>query len=299
MYELCLAVYQRAVALGGALPSFYKADNSTTNNPSMADLYLLKATGANCQAYRNLSAVRNFITGTLAAGRWMTTSGGPTAYTVASMETAIGASLDLPAKVNEARAWQAYQDALDRMIYAYTELDERGVGYTNSGYYSDTESTLQDAWDGRTTNTGVPGGPVTPLDPKAFWYITDGFVATVRHTVSGLIFRLGTATTAATLGGVLVSAEYVYDSVFDNCTLGSVDFDLDGDIITINSTETGGTATATPTMDSALSLDLTIDTAEPSTVPFSLGGDSSGTVALRPTALNVYHDLETILTDQA
>lgn len=297
MFELCRAVKERSAAISGTTVStvnFLKADGTITNAPSMADLYLMRCTGANSYAETNLVAVRNFITNTLTAGRWMTSDGGPTAYTVASMESAIGASLDVPTKVNEARAWQAYQDALDRMVYAYTELEHRQIARTVAGYRSNAGyGSLQLSWDNRTDVS------ITVAAPKPKWEATSSWQSTVIDTVTDGVFNFGAGTTGATLLGVLTSAEYTYDATFSNASISTIDFDVDGDTITVTADVSGGTATATPTMGAALELDISISTAEPSTVPFAFSAPDTGLIELDITGLNIYHKLTTILTDQA
>lgn len=308
MFELCRAVKERSAAINGTGTSsvnFVKTDGTSTTSPTMADLYLLPCSGppANNYAKANLGIIRNFITGTLAGGKWMTSDGGPTAYSVASMESAIGASLDVPTKVNEARAWQAYQDALDRMIYVYSELTPpTTILSQRKGYTSDLYGTVQGAWDNRTDNTNFGGGsPGGLLEPAVWWSAAGGpstYSTGIRHTVTSVKMTLGISSTAATLLGVLTSAHYVYTSSFSNTSVSSFSVDYDGDTITTTGSETS-TSTATPTMGAPIVSDLAISTSEPSTVPFSFSSGSSGHVGLQLRELNIYHNLETILTDQA
>jgi len=164
LFELCRAVNEREAALGftdgdlnplGRITKFTKTNGTTAINVSMADILNLPCTGINSYAETNMKLISGRIKSLCPA--FTTISGGTTPYTVSSLETAIGASLDNPTRFNEARWWQACQDALDLLIHpwgymARTSRSTSGYTYTGSGI---THSTVAAAWSNRGHTSSV------------------------------------------------------------------------------------------------------------------------------------------------
>lgn len=304
MFELCRAVKERSVATANSASSlllFKKADGTFTDSPTMEDLYLLPCVGANCAAEYNLSVIQAYIVATVNAGKWMTTVDGTTPWTVESLEAEIGASLDRPTRVNEARAWQAYQDAFDRMRYAKTTLVPTITDASYDGYSSDiaTYITAQDSWDHRTDN--VDGGSFYSSSPQiSVWWscITFGSLSGVRRAINGLGFGTTQTSPVSTLLGTLTNAEYSYTSNFKDTTVSSFSFKFGSDTIETTGSETA-TAPATPTMGTPIKANFSITTPEPSTVPFNIPPASSGWVAAKFNSLTVYHDISSAITNKA
>lgn len=294
LFELMRAVNERQLALGAtAFTQFYKGDGTQGYDLALTDLAGLGLTSLNTRT--NLTRIRDWIIANL--GRFTTTNGGTAVWTKATMETDIGTDLDAsPVIPLDSRYWQAMQDALDRMVYAYSELTPYGTAY--NGYGSNpgvSASTAQDAWDDRTNYASGP--PQFNYGP-AGWIIGSGSRATIFESID-INFRFGVSTSAATLLGTGIDSFYEYTADFDHVTIGSIDFDIDGDTITISG---GGSGTAPATFTSGVELSrvLSVDTAEPSTVPFSgMSAPSPGRIRLYITRLKIYHDLASILTDQA
>lgn len=163
MFELCRAINEREVALGtpGGVTNFYKADGSQGKFVSMADLENLPCSGVNSYAELNMSRIQTAIFSSL--GAYTESSGDTTVWTVSSLSSAIGYNLNTaPTKINQASWWQAMQDALDRMIYAWGTW--RPTAYASTIGRSETaafHSTIADAWADRNyqnTNTLVVRG---------------------------------------------------------------------------------------------------------------------------------------------
>jgi hypothetical protein len=315
MFELIRALDERVVALGGSGYSWYVANNPPTyqrTNVVIGDLENLYCVGRTSGgvagsnlAYRNMVLITDRIKGLINTGRFMTTSGGTTAYTVASMETAIGASLDYPTKVNEARWWQACQDALDLMVNAYTLMSptiDSGAGYYGIDRSLFPDPTVQSAWDNRTDNTltGIR------VQNSVRWSMSyepvppDGYEATVQYEVSGHFLTNQFDPTSDVIHGTLVDANYIYDAGAQNADYigGSVYAELNGNSIDITDTANDEKITATPTLGAQITYFIEITTTEPSTVPFDTDTTQSS-ISLSAPALEVWHDLTSYLTDQA
>lgn len=294
LFELMRAVNEREEAIGAyTLTSFYKGDGTQASNLALVDLDGLVLTGQPTET--NLERIRVFVTGSL--GRFTTTVDGTTVWTKSSMETAIGSDLDASAtRPLEARFWQAMQDALDRMIYAYTPLTPL---VTDSGSTTSTAdsgyATEQLAWDNRAEfviSTPTPGAGWGVIQ----WF--SGFRSNVTE-FTDLDFRLSPGTDPVTVLGTITDSFYEYTSTFEKSDIASLDFDISSDSISISSSGSSAAA-ATVTAGVALSKTCSVDTAEPSTVPFSgVTGFDPGRMVIQITSLKIYHDLSSILTDQA
>lgn len=310
MFELIRGIGERNIALGGtnSFTWWVAAYPDLKQNPTFDELEFLKCTGnktggttANAnKAYRNMVLIKERILQMITTGRFVTASGGSTKYTQASMEAAIGTTLDDPESVTEARWWQAMQDALDLMIHAWSELvPDNFVSATGSR--SNSNSVLQAAWDDR-ASISTPTGLIGLSNPKGAWGMSAAggglFVAVIHDGSSSIDFMLSIFASETILEGDVVFAEYKYTSLFDYTTVTDFEVDLDGDIIQSFSAESS-TSSATVSIGSRINKSLSIVTSEPSTVPFTNTGFQSGLVGISITGLNVQHDISTILTDQA
>lgn len=155
MFELCRAVRERALCGFMNSPYFYKADGTTTQSPTMADLTMLYTGRApdEDESYvkLNMDLIQGAVINTLISVPTFTESSGTNnLWTLAGLEAAVGANLTQAARgPNDARWWQAMQDALDRLIYGKIT---RGISYTAFGHVAQIEerggigSTAADAW---------------------------------------------------------------------------------------------------------------------------------------------------------
>lgn len=121
MFELCRGVNERQAALSITKTQFRKATGTLATDITMSDLLGMFATGSN--AKENLTRIRDAIISMANSGKFTTTSGGTTVWTKAAMESALGTDLDAdPLRLQEARYWQAMQDALDLLIYGKIDI---------------------------------------------------------------------------------------------------------------------------------------------------------------------------------
>lgn len=310
MFEMIRAIDERQVALGSYTPYFWWVSQAPhqKQNPTFDDLEFLKSTGnkvggstANAnKAYRNMVLIKDRILLMITAGRFVTTSGGSTKYTQASIESAIGTTLEDPISVTESRWWQSIHDALDVMIHAYSELVSANFT-SSSGSASNAYSVKQTAWDNR-ADIGSPFGILGIPTPNAAWglsYSGGGlFVAIVRDGASSIDFMTSAFASETILHGDVVSAEYRYTSFFHSTTMSDFEVELDGDHIHSLISESS-VSPATVTLGARINKSLSIVSSEPSTVPFNPVGLVSSEVGIAVTGMNVQHDLSSYLTDQA
>lgn len=149
MFELCRAVNEREAAIAETKTTWYKADGTTTADITMADLANIQFTGANNYAIQNLQDIQSAIVSLIGTGLFTTARGGDTVYNLAAVEAAIDTDLQTdPIRANEARFWQAQQDALDLLIYYKLTIPEGGgpCSTTHSNLAS-TYGSFQAAWD--------------------------------------------------------------------------------------------------------------------------------------------------------
>lgn len=132
-FELFRALNERQAAIGFAKTQFYKADGSQASDVTYAQLDGLKTSvGAGGRAITNMTRLQSGITAMVTAGRFTVASGRSTAWSLATLEAAIGTSLhDAPDGPVDTRFWQAQKDALDLLIYAkqfvFTSSDLTGL----------------------------------------------------------------------------------------------------------------------------------------------------------------------------
>jgi len=309
MFELIRAIDERTLALAQQSQfGWWVAASSSSSQlaPTFDDLEFLKCTGnktggttANAnKAYRNMVLITDRIIDMLDAGRFVTASGGSTKYTQASMESAIGTTLEYPVSVTEARWWQSVQDALDLMIYAWSELTpmfgESGIG--QSFPYSTTDA----AWSNRATPVGIPNASVSAL--SAGWQVRStggGTYVSVIGSGSSREFHLSSLWDTELLG-VVEYAEYEYTSRWDDYTGSDFEIAIDSDSINVTGAASSTAACTPMAIGTVITKTSTVTTSEPSTNPFDPSGSNDiGFVGIAITGLNVQHDLSTILTDQA
>lgn len=288
MFELCRAVNERQGAIGITKTLFRKANGSTVADLTTDDLAQIKCVGASSNAFLNLKSIRDAIISMVDAGYFLETSGG-TPWTKANLEADIGTDLDAdPIRPQEARYWQAMQDALDRLIYASREVPS-GFAYNNQNYQGRSFTTAQDAWDDRRYTTG----PIA--SPSAFWRITtpaSNFSAEVR---TGSDYDL----VVPAYQGTAVGGAYQISTIND------ASIDVDYSIGSYSETLAAGAPLVSGAWKEFLGVDLalndtttatlSITTSEPSTTP--LAGDDIVSATLLQA--RVYFDIASVLTDQA
>jgi len=210
------------------------------------------------------------------------------------METSISSDLDAdPIRPQEARYWQAMQDALDRLIYiAPTQAPVAQSGYL---YTSFSYATAQLAWDARLEREFV----VSRAD--AMWSNEIPFGSS--DFISSVVYPGAARFDFSSYDGVVSGGKY---SVWkQNESDISLDFSItpwDGSA-RVESVSAGTSGAFSPVTWVAAELNTTsytdiqvaIDTAEPSTVPFS----PDGVARFYIQSATPYIDLTSILTDQA
>lgn len=322
MYELIRGIRERYTALGWVetfTPLWYIGDRTAKANPTLDDLAMLHSTGRTTgsitgadynYAYENMKRITDKIKVLINTGRFMTTSGGTTPWTVASVEAEIGASLDYPTKVNEARWWQACQDALDLLINAYSLMTPKfdgGAGYFGVDRSLFPEPTPQSVWDLRADNTMTTTSYVR-LGNNVRWGVAyeqpapppDGYRSLIQYEVNGHFLVNGFVSNSDVIHGTLVDANYIYTAGANNDDYigGSVYADMNGNSIDIAATATNAKIAATPTLGAQITYSIEITTTEPSSVPFDTDVINSY-IGIAAPSLEVWHDLTTYLTDQA
>lgn len=336
MFELIRGIDERVQAYSGE-PSAYgwwTAASSSASQlaPTFDDLEFLKCTGnksggtaANAnKAYRNMELIRDRIRSQLTLGRFFTASGGDTAYTIASMETAIGRGLDLPVSVTEASWWQAMQDALDRMIYCRKPITQTGNGTLTSthSFIADTfpdasdnylKSTAgggidesEDSWDNRAAESG-PIAAFTIINPNSLgWFArshqfsfggfpTFVFAWYLSHQINSQI--IGATFETSSASGTMVAAKFVCSISVTNSAVSSLDVSLAGTVATIGTSSTDVYIDETLiTLGTDTDFDFLVDSTEPSTNPFT---GISGDIGFGISQFIIYFDISSELTDQA
>jgi hypothetical protein len=176
MFELCRAVNEREAALARDKTVFFNNAGAPKADVSFAEMLGLKMSGADEPYVGNLEQIQTGIRALLNGGLFTESSGYSDAWTIASMETAIGGSLSDPPRIpNDTAFLQAQKDALDRMIYARTTdnaLTAFGTGYAYIPESGVTDYTsLSSVWShtinrARTTPALIPGGSYYGITSK-------------------------------------------------------------------------------------------------------------------------------------
>jgi hypothetical protein len=263
-----------------------------------------------------LKRVRGAIIAMLAGASFdpvfTTTSLGNTALTKAAVETAIGTDLDAnPIRPQEARYWQAMQDALDLMIYARRYRGElvnpawvgiSAARMTWDVYSASGSPPRQTAWT--TMLADSPTSVDTGLSSNNFVQatLTSGSNAQARDHVSNVGLAAPTSgyfdDVASCYAGASVSAL----GTIEDGTITTIDVDLDGDTHTISLGAIPGQVNYLPISTTQIPLaaardDITLAfIGLPGTVPFSADDANLGVMC---NLAWCHFDLTSILSDQA
>lgn len=287
MFELCRAVNERQAALDLTKTQFFKADGTEAADITLADLLNIEAMGVDCYAFQNLTRVRDAIISMVNGGNFTETSGRSDLWTKANLETAIGADLDAdPIRPQEARYWQAMQDALDLLIYGFANAVAPGVYYDQDSSLG-RDATGQDAWDNRHDET------ITVFGVAAGGWGMGVFVyrAFVNPGITGLTFP------TAAYSGSLAEAYYRGNSVWTNTTLSTLRIGVGTDEFDITGAVTNGEwLSADAVIGSDTVVNTSVVTTEPATWPFN---NASASASLILFSLDLYIDLASVLADQA
>lgn len=323
MFELCRAVNERQDSIGMTKTLFYKADGSEASYISYSDLLGMRITGPSSKVGSNLERIQDSVKALVNTGYFVTSSGGDTAYTLSSLETAIGTNLvSTPKRIQEARFWQAQKDALDLLIYC-----KRSYGFTFTsptidrrhygGIPTPAPTSANAAWSGAIgetpttialsgSNTGLqmqlsksfldpPGGTLGPD-----WY----YVAQIEDNVQGLTVTLD-------LLGSLVNFYYTYtvrEVVSDTHPAPQVGMPVIINSTSFTNTPSGNSYDTTfssrqigdnsdISLSGTYSMDYTIDL--PGSAPWEPEPGTGQIVELDIGGITVYWDLPSVLTDQA
>lgn len=306
MYELCRAVNQRQVAAGFGQTTFYKANGTQGSFITSDDLLGLKTTKPTSYVETNLKRIQSAIK-TMASGAdntFMQASGASDPWTVAELETAIGASfLTEPRSAVDAAYWQQLKDALDLLIYVRHQstigVETFAIQYNvpGGGPYI---YTLQDAWDAAIANGGTEfstgtqkyldyRGAITRFTPLPYLY-------------SAASWTSRDCTAPLDLQGELTEARYTYH--VSETPSGALTGDMN---LTINTTalvspSSDGFVVAEPG-DISLSGDnaFTFSCDMPATCPLATPLLSPGycQYAVSLDKLIVFFDIASVLDDQA
>lgn len=303
MFELCRALHERQDALGYTKTPIIKADGTSGTSITMDDLQNIRCSGENSYAEQNLGAIRGAIiqmVGGTGYSRFTTTSGGTTLYTKAQLETDIGFDLDSgPTRAQQASFWQGLQDAFDRLIYGHSIIDVSFSAATENSWSSGQRAVANSSdyellWDDRNDlGTATLPGHVIGWYGRGVSPSGDRKIEMGRG-YDGVIFPTGV------LDGSLVSASYNYNATLTEYTGSGFSVDFGGDGATVSASGTGSVTATGISLGTNTSIDIVVTESEPSSIPFVWPR-----VALNPQATvllesaTIYHDLATILTDQA
>lgn len=318
MFELCRAINEREAALGidngfsTSFPTkFRKADGTLAANLTMDDLLNIPCVDpSNSYARQNMTTITNWIMQRCVL--FTESSGYSPSFTLSTLESAIGATIDYPTRVNEARWWQSVQDALDKLIYSRCKMVVDATLTTGSATSSLASLTPQDtvalAWAQRgyaSIGSVNPGGYVfKPADTASgSWFATAGESQRYGFKGSPVEYDGFFASRIFYPQGTITSTQLTY-SISASRLASSVDFDIDGHIISASA--------AAP--DTDLSVDVFSFSSDnyvnvvfenPSSSPFEeedspLGDTDARTIAISVNSrAKVYFDIAHLLTDQA
>lgn len=289
MFELCRAVNERQALRFQTKTQWRMASGSTTANISMAQLDGLNMP----QVEENLIAIQDAIVSMVDDGiKYFTEESGVADYwTSSALETAIGTDLSsAPTRPNEARFWQAQQDALDLIIHG----TYNATGSTYSGTaYAGAGTDLQDAWDNKYTTSGAytANGQVYWSAPTA---LGSGILESNTVVLANAVSHASIIT-----GGTLTGNDYILN------TLNEGDIDMDVSVGSASHTvEVGDNESniyipaSSNDLNTSYTQTLTIDNT-PSTVPFSAPIGAGKRALTTLTGARLYIDLTDHLTDQA
>lgn len=316
LFELCRAVNERETALGwvddgvgfggnyGQLTRFYKADGTTGVNLTMDDLEKLPCSGVGSYAYVNMCLINGFCANRC---HLFTAGESTTPYTKASLEAAIGTTLDNPLRYNEARWWQSVQDALDLLRYPWGFMLNDSSTSPDLGY-SNNYSTIAAAWAARYDNTYTFGPGALSAGGWVSWQSFGQWAATVKTSWTDrfkhdyVTYDYPASLYFAPVGSV--HATKIIYSAGAYGLAGACDFTIDGTTVSVSAPVSSTEIAVTPFSLVSDSY-VTVDFDEPSSSPFDVAGDPFTDHDQRLVALaldsfaKVYWDITAELTDQA
>jgi len=289
MFELMRGVNERQGAVNITKTQFYKTDGTLGSDLASSDIAEIEAFPPSQRAFLNLKKIRDAIIAMSNSGKFTTTTGGSTQWTKATLETAIGTDLDAdPIRTQEARFWQAMQDALD--LLKFGRLAFSGTLSGTSMKREGTGATKGIAWAAAVSDTPTPSSTVN----EAYWENFGG--------LASIYDNVFTVVDLTNYSGTIIGGEY-------RIQVGNgSDIDIDwtaGDITgSLAQNASGGGSiynvvhswTNTYSTGAPLSIPISIDTAVPASNPFIT---LSSNVFVRIVSPVFYTDLATILTDQA
>lgn len=309
LHALCRGVNERQAAINITKTQFYKADGTEAADLVIDDLEKLRAAGPSNPARANLERVRLAIVSMLTAGYFMDASGGSaTVLTVGSVETAIGSSVsDEPERINEARYWQALQDALDLMIYARRIVPLSGGGtvyYLGGGVGGAGQSSLDvdTAW-GEAIADSEHSGAISGLvgwrvNVSVFPYIA---TVTLQLRVEGISYTgsFSGVLTAVDMSLIVAqSAEYTGGSFLVSVgSADSVDYEdlAGGNLYPCDPSEFD--------LSGPVTIEVRTDSSPPGAIPFTYDDPAvenwSRALTATPGGCYYYFDIAGELTDQA
>jgi hypothetical protein len=262
VFEIHRGIKERAAAVGhGLADTLYSADFSGT-------IWTQEDPGSGRQSLPTLlsgfySAVVALV-GSDANIKWSETSGSSTFWTISTLK----ADIAMGVYTDKETAWDNRAEN-SGYIFPYLSADSAAVGWQN--------------WL-RPENSG----------PPLFIDFNQGD-ASVRSLCSGIVFPM------ADITGTIVSAEYGFTTQWDNSpAITDMTVLVGATSVVFSSAGSGTEVTTDPTIGSDLEIDLSIDTAEPSTHPFgAVYTDFLESIALSLDYLYLYLDIAGELTDQA
>jgi hypothetical protein len=288
LFELCRAINERQAATATTKTQFYKADGSLASDVALVDLAGIRASGTGSLAFLNLKKIRDAVVAMADSGKYTTTSGGTTVLTKTSLETAIGADIDAdPIRPQEARFWQAMQDALDALIYAKAVVTpETSFTGASQARIVNSYPSAQAAW-----TAAIAATPVGATLPVAEWSSNFASASAGIRDTSKNRYNLSTYL------GDIVAGSFQVNNRNDSTT------SIAWTIGTVTGSMSAGTTdtstyywTGSYSTGGNLDISMSIDTSIPALVPFSSPG---GTVQIsQPYATTFYIDLASVLSDQ-
>lgn len=301
LFELCRAVNERQGAVGITKTQFYKASGALASDVASADFAGIRASGTNSLAFRNLRKVRDAVVAMANSGKFTQSSGRSSLMTKTALETIIGDDVDAdPIRPQEARFWQAMQDALDALIYAKVEtLYATGDSTQTLSEFIAHETTRALTWDEMLTYGDITDAAPYSTAGVGFFSSYSGPNYNTRR-----FSRVDDLKFVNTYQGVLQALDYrtgitVYSGLTESAifTLGSASVDV---------LDYAGSSSAELIMPAA-SLDLSLNSTDyisedieiPASNPFGSGGIDARSVSVGwPVYAQFYIDIDSLLSDQ-
>src|SRR3990172_3630740 len=298
---LCRAVNERRVATGGSTTNFYYSDDlaDVTAYPTAAQFRANLVQDDGPCVLANLEKLQDEVTAMAASGDFYEDDTFAAAWTAESLliDVGMGEFDPEPATALFVGEWLKLRECLDRLIYTDTTIDTGLPGevlISGSAFSSflDTYTTVQDAWDHRTDQSG---------ETLTVQWVCQGSVETGGSPYYAAVFRSSEGSFSTSSIGysvTILSAIYTYHT-HKTFSMPSINVEINGYGFTISAAGVGFvdiTANASLTADTTVSTEIT--SSEPSDAPSS-GGAPPVSVGLNPVNLHLYIDLSSALTDQA